>query len=168
MILRARVPWPRRGAALCVAVGLAVALSISTPAAEPPRPAIAVIVHPDVVGSDLALGELRRIFLADRQFWNRDTPITLLVPAAGSPERTAMLEKIYEKTETQYRHYWIAKVFRAEVASAPKVVSGRLAGDLVRGIEGAITVVEASRVPPGVKVLKIDGRRVEDGDYPLR
>ena len=137
-------------------------------AAEAPRTAIAVIAHPDVPDDDLALGELRRIFLADRQFWNRDTPVTLLVPSPGTPERQARLEKIYEKTETQYRHYWIAKVFRAEVASAPKVASGRLAADLVRGIEGAITVVEVSRVPPGVKVLKIDGKALDDRDYPLR
>ena len=137
-------------------------------ATEIPRTSIAVIAHPEIPSNDLDLGELRRIFLADRQFWNRDTPVTLLVPAPGSSERAAMLARIYEKSETQYRHYWIAKVFRAEVASAPKVASGRMVADLVRGIEGAITVVEASRVPSGVKVLRIDGKRVDDRDYPLR
>jgi hypothetical protein len=137
-------------------------------ATEVPRPSIAVIAHPGVPSDDLDLGELRRIFLADRQFWNRELPVTLLVPAPGTAERTAMLGRIYEKSETQYRHYWIAKVFRAEVASAPKVATGRLVADLVRGIEGAITVVEASRVPTGVKVLKIDGKRLDDRDYPLR
>ena len=163
--LRPRPRWVRQalGAALLAACGLPL-----IGATEAPRPSIAVIAHPEVPTDDLELGELRRVFLADRQFWNRDTPVTLLVPAPGSPERAAMLARIYEKSETQYRHYWIAKVFRAEVASAPKVASGKLAADLVRGIEGAITVVEAARVPPGVKVLKIDGKRLDDRDYPLR
>src|SRR5687768_1547721 len=153
----------------CLGAGFLAAASLAfLGAAEAPRPSIAVIAHPEVPSDDLELSELRRIFLADRQFWNRDTPVTLLVPAPGSPERAAMLARIYEKSETQYRHYWIAKVFRAEVASAPKVVSGRLAGDLVRGIEGAVTVVEASRVPTGVKVLRIDGKRLDDREYPLR
>jgi hypothetical protein len=137
-------------------------------ATEARRPSIAVIVHPGVPNDDLDLGELRKIFLADRQFWSRDSPVTLLVPAPGSPERAALLARIYEKSERQYRHYWIAKVFGSEVASAPRVASGRLAADLVRGIAGSITVVEASRVPPGVKVLKIGGKRLDDRDYPLR
>jgi hypothetical protein len=144
--------------ALAVTVSLAasaiLAACLSALAATEARPpSIAVIVHPGVPNDDLDIGELRQIFLADRQFWNRDIPVTLLVPAPGSPERAAMLGRIHEKSERHYRHYWIAKVFRSEVASAPRIASGRLAADLVRGIEGSITVVEASRVPI---------------DYPLR
>lgn len=134
---------------------------------EPP-PAIAVIVNASVPIDNLSLGELRKVFLGDRQFWSTDLRVTLLVPNPGSPEREALLSRVYEKSETQYRHYWIAKVFRTEVPAAPKVVvSGPMVGDLVRQIEGSIAVVAASVVPQGVKVLKVNGKGIEDPEYPL-
>lgn len=161
-------PRPARFAARSLAAFCLLATLGAPAIAEAPVPVIAVIVHPDVPNRDLALGELRRMFLGDRQFWSHDRPVTLLVPAPGSGARAAMLAKIYEKTETQYRHYWIAKVFRAEVASAPRVATGPLMSELLRGIEGAITVVEVSNIPQGARVLKIDGKGVEDRAYPLR
>ncbi len=136
--------------------------------AEAPLPRLAVIVHPDTPASDLTLAELRKLFLGDRQFWTRDLPVTLLIPAPRSPERAGALLRIYGKTETQYRHYWIAKVFRGDIATTPKAVSTEHAGELVRAIEGAITVVPLNRVPPGVKVLRLDGKSPGDGAYPLR
>src|SRR5262245_59460056 len=82
--------------------------------------ALAVITHPDVPEGDLSLAELRRIFLGDRQFWAGEQRVVLLVPPARSAERATLLDKVYEKTESQYRHYWIAKVFRTESQTAPK------------------------------------------------
>ena len=80
-----------------------------------------------------------------------------------------LLEKIYEKTEAQYRHYWIAKVFRAEVMAAPKIISNReMAAELLRAVPGAISLMEAANVPSGVKVLTIEGKRPGDAGYPLR
>jgi hypothetical protein len=127
-----------------------------------------VIVHPDVPADDLSLGELRRLFLGDRQFWSSGLRVTLLVPPSRSRERALLLDKVYEKTEAQYRHYWIAKIFRTEATAAPKVVPAADAGKLVRDIEGSIAVVDAERVPAGVKVLTVNGRRDGDAGYPLR
>jgi len=139
------------------------------PAAADERPRLAVIVHGEVPAADLSLGELRKIFHGDRQFWTGDLRVVVLVPPAGSTERAALLAKVYEKTETQYRHYWIAKVFREEAQSAPqRVGSSRAAFDLVRQIPGAIAVVDAARVPSGTKVLRVDGKSPSDDGYPLR
>ena len=131
-------------------------------------PPVAVIVHPDVPVNDVSVEELRRIFLGDRQFWNQDLRITPLVPAQGSPTRAVLLN-LSQKTEAQYRHHWIAKVFRAEAMSQPKVVtSPAMLGDLVSGIAGAISLVEAKDVPRSVKVLTVSGKRPEETGYPLR
>jgi hypothetical protein len=139
------------------------------PVEEPAAIRLAVIAHGGVPVDDLSLAELRKIFLGDRQFWEGDLRVVVLVPPTGSSERAVLLGKVYEKTESQYRHYWIAKVFREEAQSAPKrVVSMRVAADLVRQIPGAISVADASKVPPGVKVLRIDGKSAADEGYPLR
>lgn len=140
----------------------------SLPESGPSR-SVAVIAHAEVPVQSLSFAELRRIFLGERQFWSDDLRVTLLVPAPASRERRTLLAGIYERTETQYRHYWIAKVFRTEATAAPKVVpAGEMTGELVRAIPGAIALVDGMRVPAGVKVLQIEGKQPGQAGYPLR
>ncbi len=130
---------------------------------------IVVIAHPGLAVDNLSFAELRKIFLGDRLFWSEDLTITLLIPAPKSWEREVMLRKIYEKTEAQYRHYWIAKVFRTEAATPPKTVSSiEMMGELIRAIPGSISVVDSSQIPSGVKVLRVDGKGLNDPNYALR
>jgi len=130
---------------------------------------IAVVVHPDTPVSDLSLAEVRRVFLGERQYWNSKLPVVLLIRAPVARERDVVLRVIYEMTDTQFKQYWVAKIFRAEAASPPKIVySNDLQYDLVLAMPGAIAFVDAHNVRPGVKVLRIDGHIPGDRDYPLR
>lgn len=129
---------------------------------------LAVIVNPDVAAENLTFAELRKILIGDQQFWSQGKRVTILVRSATSPERTALLETVYQMNEAQFKQYWIAKVFRAEATSGPKVVtSTAMAGELARGIPGAIAVVSAAEVPKGVKVLTIDGKKPDESGYKL-
>src|ERR1700750_976510 len=83
---------------------------------------VAIVVRPDTPVDSLTLGDLRRVFLGDRQFWSSTLRVTLLVRAPGAHERDVVLSTVYQMSEAQSRQYWIAKVFRAEAAAAPKVV----------------------------------------------
>lgn len=77
--------------------------------------------------------------------------------AASAPERDLVLTEIYGMTEDNYRRYWIAKMFRSEVASGPKIVSGtEMLRDLVTVIPGSIGFVSVSAVGPDLKVVPID------------
>jgi ABC-type phosphate transport system substrate-binding protein len=130
---------------------------------------LAIVVHPGVGVENLSMDQLRRIFLADQQFWPDRSRITLLVKAPGAVERELVLDQIYQMSESQFRQYWIAKIFRAEVASGPKiVVSSNMALELVTVIPGSITFMSASVVNDNVKVLKIDGTLPNEPGYPLR
>ena len=129
---------------------------------------IAVVVHPSVEVDELTFAEFRKIILGDRQFWTGGNRITLIVRAPVSDERTVLLERVYKMSEAQYRQYWVAKVFRAEIASGPRVVlSNEEAVDLVGVIEGAIALVGSEDVPEGLKVLRIDGLLPGEPGYPL-
>lgn len=130
---------------------------------------IAVIVHEQVQVDDLPLSELRRIFLGERLFWTGDLTITLLVPPHGSRERAVLLDKVYERrSEAEYKHYWINKLFDEETQTVPKITgSPRMSASLVREIPGAIALVPANRIPRGVKVLRIDGKQPGEAGYPL-
>jgi hypothetical protein len=130
---------------------------------------IAVVVNQDTPVSDLSLEDVRKIFLGERQYWNAKLPVVLLIRAPVARERDIVLRVIYQMTEVQFKRYWIAKIFRAESANAPKIVySNTMANDLAGAIPGAIAFMDAHDVKPGVKVIRIDGKLPSDPDYPLK
>ncbi len=130
---------------------------------------IAILVRQDVPVENLTFAELRRLLLGDRQFWTSNLRVTLLVRAPGAREREVVLKTVYQMSEAQFRQYWIAKVFRAEAASGPKIVySNEMAEELTAAMPGAVAFVEAPLVPKGLKVLKINGLLPGDKGYPLR
>jgi ABC-type phosphate transport system substrate-binding protein len=139
---------------------------LSTAEAKTP---IAVIVHEQVPVDDISLSELRRIFLGERQFWSRDLTIILLTPPQGSQERQVLLNKIYERrSEAQYKHYWINKLFGGGAQIAPKTTkSPEMTANLVRGMPGAVALIRTGSIPSGVKVLRIDGKQPGEAGYPL-
>jgi ABC-type phosphate transport system substrate-binding protein len=129
----------------------------------------AIVVHKDTEIDNLSLSELRNIFLANQQFWPNRTRIILLVRAPKSEERDLILNTIYQMDEAQFRQYWIAKMFRAEVPRGPKIVfSTNMMLELVIAIPGSISFVNADEVTDDVKVVRIDGKLPSDPDYPLK
>jgi ABC-type phosphate transport system substrate-binding protein len=130
---------------------------------------IAVVVHPDAPVSNLSLSEVRKVFLGDRQYWSTNIPVVLLIRAPVARERDVVLKIIYQMSESQFKQYWIAKIFRAESATAPKVVySNDMANQLVTAIPGAIAFIDSKDLKPGSKVLRVDGRLPGEAGYPLR
>jgi hypothetical protein len=137
--------------------------------AAPEEGDVAIVVRPDVPIDNLSLSELRRVMLGDRQFWSSSLRITLLVRAPGAREREIVLKDVYQMSEAQFRQYWIAKVFRAEAASGPRIVySSEMAAELAAAIPGAVAFVGAAQAPKGLKVLKINGLLPGEKGYPLR
>jgi len=130
---------------------------------------VAVVVQPDTPVSNLSLAEVRKIFLGDRQYWTANMPVVLLIRAPVARERDVVLKIIYQMSESQFKQYWIAKIFRAESVSAPKVVySNDMASDLVAALPGAIAFIDSRDVRPGTKVVRVDGRLPGEPGYTLR
>jgi len=131
--------------------------------------AIAIVVHKNTEVDDLSLHELRNIFMANQQFWPDRKRIILLVRAPKSEERDFVLNTIYQMDEAQFRQYWIAKMFRAEVPRGPKIVfSTDMMLELVVAIPGSISFINASEVTDDVRVVRIDGKLPTEEGYPLQ
>ena len=129
---------------------------------------VAIVVNSEVPIDELSFAEVRKVFLGERQFWNPKLRVVLLMRAPVAPERDVVLRTIYQMSESQFRQYWISKVFRADVSSGPKIVySTEMAGELISAIPGAVAFVDSTQVPKGMKVLKIDGKLPADKAYPL-
>lgn len=130
---------------------------------------VAVVVHPDTPISNLSLAEVRKVLLGERQYWSAKLPVVLLIRAPVAREREVVLRVIYQMTEAQFKQFWVAKIFRAEAASPPKIVySNDMQYELVTAIPGAIAFIDARNVRPGLKVLRVDGHLPGEREYPLR
>jgi ABC-type phosphate transport system substrate-binding protein len=130
---------------------------------------IAVVVNPDTPVSDLSLADVRKVLLGERQYWNSKLPVVLLIRAPVARERDVVLRVIYQMSESEFKQFWVAKIFRAEAATPPKIVySNDMQYELVAAIPGAIAFVDARNVRPGLKVLRVDGHLPGEHDYPLR
>jgi hypothetical protein len=159
----------RVAAILLAIIGLMMAVQCPSTAQTARGGDIAVVVNADTPVSDLSLSDVRKVLLGERQYWNSKLPVTLLIRAPVARERDVVLHVIYQMSEAQFKQYWVAKIFRAEAASPPKIVySNDMQYDLVASIPGAIAFVDARAVRPGVKVLRVDGHLPGDKDYPLR
>jgi hypothetical protein len=129
---------------------------------------VAVAVHRDVPVDALAMSELRRIVLGDREFWPGSLRIVILMRAPVSHERDVILKNVCEMTEAQFRQHWIGKVFRADAAVGPKIVySAEMSLDLVNRTPGAITFVDASLAKGTLKLVRVDGHLPGEAGYPL-
>jgi ABC-type phosphate transport system substrate-binding protein len=155
---------------IAVAALTAAALVCVLPArGGAPGGEIAVLVHAKTSVDNLSMAELRKIAMGDRQFWSAGQRITVLMRAPVARERTVVLKKVYQMSESQFKQYWVAKVFRNEAPSGPKVVnSNQTALELIENLPGSIAFVDASQVPKGVKILKVDGFLPSDKGYPLQ
>jgi hypothetical protein len=130
---------------------------------------IAVVVNADTPVSDLGLSEVRKVLLGERQYWNSKLPVVLLIRAPAARERDVVLRVIYQMSESQFKQYWVAKIFRAEAASPPRIVySNDMQYELLIAMPGAIAFVDSRNMRPGVKVLRVDGHMPGEKDYPLR
>jgi ABC-type phosphate transport system substrate-binding protein len=130
---------------------------------------IAVVTHSNVPVDNLTFVELRKVVLGDKQYWETNLRVTLLLRAPVARERDIVLQKVYEMTESQFRQYWIGKVFRAEVAAGPKIVNSTDASiGLLSSVPGSIAFIDSAQVPKNFKILRIDGKLPGQDGYPLR
>jgi ABC-type phosphate transport system substrate-binding protein len=157
----------RRWASILVG---AVALVVCPPVqAQAQAGGVAIVVHPSTPAQNMSMDQLRRVFQAEQQFWSDGSRITLLVRAPVAYERDVVLNRIYRMDEEQFRQYWVAKMFRAEVPAGPQVVySSQMARELVTVIPGAITFMPASEVGASSRVLRIEGKLPGEAGYPLQ
>jgi hypothetical protein len=157
---------PRTLAALLLT--LAIAVRAPHAQGQPKAGDFAVIVHPATPADDLSLAQLRRVFLGQQQFWPGGGRVVLFVEPPGTAEGQIVLARLYQMSESEFKRYWIAKTFRDDIATGPKIVSSPgLAKRLTATVPGAIAVIPIADVDSTVKVLRIDRRLPGATDYPL-
>lgn len=155
---------------------VAGALLSAAPSAQAPMPSgspsaldIAIVVHPETPVDSLTLAEVRKVFRGERQYWKPEMPVVLLVRAPVSRERDVVLRVIYQMSDAQFKQYWLAKIFRAEATSGPKIVySNDIANQLVSAVPGAVGFMPSRDARSPLKILRVDGKLPGEPGYAIR
>ncbi len=139
------------------------------PAPSVPDDTLAIIVNQSNTIDDLSMKELKTVFLGERSHWPNGRRITLVMMDAGLSERRAVLRDVCHMNETEFSRHFLQGLFTGEVFVSPKTLSTSVGvRKFVFNVPGAIGYLRASDVDGTVKVIKVNGHRPEDAEYPLR
>jgi ABC-type phosphate transport system substrate-binding protein len=156
-------------AVLLLEVSPGAARGGASPPAQAGEQDLAIIVNQANTVDDISLKELRTVFLGERSHWPNGRRITLVMMDPGLAERTAVLRDICRMNETEFSRHFLQGLFTGEVFVSPKTLSSPTGvRKFVFNVPGAIGYVRASDVDSTVKVIRVNGHRVDDPEYPLR
>ena len=129
---------------------------------------VALVVNPKNPVADLTWAEVVAIFKAEQQHWKAGERIYLILQESGTPERALLLRRVYQMSDAELKQFWLAKLFRGEIATFPRVVaSSSAAKRIVAQAPNALAFIDAAAVDSTVKALRIDGRRPGEPGYLL-
>jgi ABC-type phosphate transport system substrate-binding protein len=153
----------------CFGVGLMALLAAVAPAQSAPEDDVAVIVNSQNSVDAISSAELRKIFAGEKRSWHASMPVVLVVRAPESRERTVLLNKVLKMTESEYKQYWVKKIYSGEVPREPTTLfSNAMQLEAIRAERGGIALMSAKDIRSGVKAIKIDGYLPGTAGYPLK
>jgi hypothetical protein len=146
---------------------LGLAILSHAPRATAQADGMAVVVNSENPAANISLGDLRKIFAGAKRSWPGGQPIKLITRGPGCSERLVLL-RLFSMSESEYKQYWTAQVFRGEADAEPLVVrSVGMQKEALKLFPGGISLVNGRDVKPGMKVLKVDGQMPGSAEYPL-
>ena len=105
-------------------------------------------------------------FAGETRTWPGGTPVKLIIRAPGAHEREVVL-RLLRLSEDEYARYWTTQAYRGEGTEPVAVFSNGMQKEAVLAIPGAIAVMDARDLKPGLKVMKIEGKLPGEEGYPL-
>lgn len=130
---------------------------------------LAIVVNQSNPVDNLALVELRKIFLGETNHWSDGRRITVVMLDPGKAERQAVLTQIYKMDDKDFNNYFLHGIFTGEIRSAPKsLATSSEVLKFVFNVPGAIGYLKAPEADETVKVVRIEGRLPTDKDYAIR
>lgn len=128
---------------------------------------VAIVVNKENLITELSLSDLRKIFKAERQFWDGEK-IHILMREENSWEKGIILKKIYQMSNEELNKFWLGKVFRDEISSFPVIIGSlTMLKKLVANMAGAISFCDSQALDDKVKVIRIEGKLPQELEYPL-
>jgi hypothetical protein len=149
----------------CVAIWFSGLGDVSSAFAQ--TGAVAVVVSEKNPIANLTSQDLRKLFAGEKRSWPSGLPVKLIVRAPGAYERVVLL-KMLGMSESEYKQYWAAQVFRGEAQFEPVALfSNTMEREALGIFPGALALMNLQDVKVGMKVVKVDGLAPGKEGYPL-
>ena len=132
---------------------------------------IAIVVNANNGLDELSMGDIEKIFRAEKQFWSSGKKIRLIMRPMDSIEGKVLLEKIYNLPQEEFKLFWLEKVYKNIVAEPPTIIrSASMVNILVGQLQCAIAPIEVSKISEWakIKVVKVNGKMPGESGYPLK
>lgn len=127
---------------------------------------LAVIVAESSPLTDVSKSTLRRAFLSEPTV-EAGVKFLPLNQNPGTSERARFDSAILGLQPDAMSRFWIDQRIRGQGSPPRAIPSVAVLGKLLTHLPGAITYVKTSELPPGVKVLTIDGKRPGQAGYAI-
>ena len=130
-----------------------------------------VVVNQSNPTDGLSMAQLRKLMLGDIHNWPDHKPVTVVRREPTSEVTKCVLSYVVRMTDAEYSRYLMNVEFKGDQSVAIKAATSASAvSKFVAGSPGAIGVVEKAAenaIGPGLKVLRINGKKPGEPGYPL-
>ena len=139
-----------------IIAGVAALLSLSTtPAALAADPAVRIIVHPQVKGTQIPRAAVAAIFLKQAPRWNDGTLVVPVDQSIKSPVRSTFSSRVLGQSLMDVQIYWQRKM-AVGLTPPPVKTSDDEVIAFVASTPGSIGYVSAgTAVPDSVKAIEV-------------
>ena len=130
---------------------------------------VAIVVDKDCKLEDLSLPDLRAILHCEKLLAPSHAKWIVVLRPKATPEHQAMLKTVFKCSADDLETYFRLGEFNGSIDPSPKTIPlSALLRRIISGNVAAIGYARASEVVDTVKVLRIDGARPGDANYPIR
>ena len=142
-----------------MAIATAAAVASQPPARETAaHTSLVIIVNTQNPVTELAVADLRRIFLGETTRWPDGRRITVAMRESAQTERDAVLRLVCDMSDQDYTRYLLHATFRGALQSSPKVLETATGvRRFVFNVPGAIGYVRGDEVDGSVKAVRLAG-----------
>ncbi|MEQ8272813.1 MAG: hypothetical protein RMA76_42225 [Deltaproteobacteria bacterium] len=119
---------------------------------------LVVIVHPSCPLDEISKADLRQIFTHNRVPHPTGKAWIPLNTPVRTRERVTFDLLVLDKTPEEVGRFWVDQRIRAQSRPPRVVPSVRISARVVERLPTGIAYVPKALVPPGVKILRVDGR----------
>jgi ABC-type phosphate transport system substrate-binding protein len=141
---------------LRLGVSIVVALAAAAVAAEQPRSAYVVIVHPGNRVSRVERKFLGDAFLRRTTRWPDDTPIRPVDLGPDAPARMRFSEEVLSRSVASVRSYWQQRIFSGQGLPPPELADDESVVGYVVSHPGAIGYVGAGTALNGARIVEVN------------
>lgn len=107
----------------------------------------------------LNFGELKSIFMGEKQRWRNGTKVVIAMMKPNTNTGKVISSKLYNMSSDEVNKFWLALVFQGKADSPVTFDNAEALENFVANNPGAIGIIPGDQPPADAQVTLIDGKK---------